>query len=137
MKKSAILLLLALLCLFLLAACGSDAPDAVEDNTPASEVAVAEATAEETAPTATNTMPPPATETTAPATATAEPVVTEEPEPAAEEEPPPTATVEPTLVPNPEVLESNCLNCHSDQQLLMDLASPEEEPEESESSGVG
>ncbi len=137
MKKSAIHLLLALLCLFLLAACGSDAPDAVVDDTPASEVAVAEATVEETAPTATNTMPSPATETTAPPTVTAEPTATEEVEPETEEESQPTPTVEPTLVPNPEVLASNCLNCHSDQQLLMDLASPEEVPEESESSGVG
>ena len=136
MKKIGILLFLALLCLLLVTACGADAPSGVVKETAVSEVAIAEATAEEAAPTATNTMPPPATETAVPATATAEPTATEESEPA-EEEAPPTPTVEPTLVPNPEVLESNCLNCHSDQQLLMDLAEPEEEPEESESSGVG
>ena len=136
MKKIGILLLLALLCLLFVTACGADTPETAVENTPASEVAVAEATAEETAPTATNTVPPPPTETAVPPTATAEPTATEELEPAAEEAQP-TPTVEPTLVPNPEVLESNCLNCHSDQQLLMDLAEPEEEPEESESSGVG
>ena len=143
MKKTGILLLLASLCLFLLTACGANAPEAVEDESPTSEIAVAEATVEEPAPTATESMPPtetaapPPTDTVAPPTATAEPTATEEAEAAVEEEAPPTATVEPTLEPNPAVLESNCLSCHSDQQLLMDLAEPAEEPEESESSGVG
>jgi outer membrane biosynthesis protein TonB len=146
MKKSGILLLLALLCLFLLAACGPDGPEAVSEDSPASEVAIAEATAEEVsaeevsaeeaAPTATETEPPPPTETAVPPTATVEPTATEEAA-AAEEEALPTPTVEPTLEPNPEVLESNCLSCHSNKELLMDLAEPEEEPEESESSGVG
>ena len=142
MKKIGILLFLASLCLLLVTACGADTPDqAVEDTTAVEETAVseaviAEATIEETAPAATNTMPPP-TETAVPPTVTVEPTATEEVETAAEEEALPTPTVEPTLEPNPDVLESNCLNCHSDQQLLMDLASPEEEPEESESSGVG
>ena len=145
MKKSGILLLLALLCLFLLAACGSDGSETVTEDSPASEVAVAEATAEEVsaeaaaeevAPTATETVPPPPTETAVPPTATVEPMATEEAA-AEEEEAPPTPTVEPTLEPNPEVLESNCLSCHSNMELLMDLAEPAEEPEESESSGVG
>jgi outer membrane biosynthesis protein TonB len=146
MKKSGILLLLALLCLFLLAACGSDGSETVTEDSPASEVAVAEATAEEAsaeaaaeevAPTATETVPPPPTETAVPPTATVEPTPTEEAAATEEEETPPTPTVEPTLEPNPEVLESNCLSCHSNKELLIDLAEPAEEPEESESSGVG
>lgn len=137
MKKFGILLILALFCLLLLAACGSDAPAADIEDAPTSEVAVAEATAEEPAPAATNTMPPPPTETAVPPTATAEPTATEEAEAIVEEEAQPTPTVVPTLEPNPEVLESNCLSCHSNKELLIDLAEPEEEPEESESSGVG
>jgi outer membrane biosynthesis protein TonB len=144
MKRTSILLLAALVCL-LLASCGSNAPDIALEGTPVSQAVIAEATAEKATVAATDTIPPPPTETAVPPTPTAESSATEEAEATieeeaeaiVEEEAPPTPTVVPTLEPNPEVLESNCLNCHSNQQLLMDLAEPEEEPEESESSGVG
>lgn len=88
--------------------------------------------------------PPPATEpavvavaptdTDVPPTLTAEPTATDAPT----ETPEPTATAEPTLTPTPEVVVSNCLACHADQEMLVALALPEEEaPGEAESSGVG
>jgi hypothetical protein len=142
MKKIGILLLLVSLGLLFVTACDTAAPEdivqetSVEEPT-ADEAAIAEAPIEEPTLEPTSTVPPPATETAVPPTATTEPTATEEAEAAAEDETPPTPTVEPTLVPNSEVLESNCLSCHSNQQLLMDLAEAEGEPEESESSGVG
>ncbi len=67
-------------------------------------------------------------------TNTPEPTATDEPT----ETPEPTATAEPTFTPTPEVVASNCLSCHADQQMLINTAAPEEEaPGESESSGVG
>ncbi|MFN2117650.1 MAG: hypothetical protein ACK2U0_18825 [Candidatus Promineifilaceae bacterium] len=145
MKGTSILLLAALLFLLLLASCGSNAPDTAPEGTLVSQAVIAEATAEEVTVAVTNTVPPMPTETAVPPTATTESTATvqteaaveEEAEVIDEEEASPTPTIAPTLEPNPEVLESNCLNCHSNQQLLMDLAEPEEEPEESESSGVG
>jgi hypothetical protein len=136
MKRSVILVLVIFFGLLLLASCGLNEQGAVLEATPTSQPAIAEGPTEEVLPTVTETLPPPATETAVPATSTTDPTPTDEAENIAEEALP-TPTVAPTLVPNPEVLESNCLNCHSNQQLLMDLATPEEEPEESESSGVG
>jgi uncharacterized membrane protein len=75
-----------------------------------------------------------ATDTAVPPTNTAEPTATDEPT----ETPEPTATAEPTFTPTPEVVVSNCLVCHADQEMLINTAAPEEEaPGESESSGVG
>ena len=59
MKKLGVLLIPALLLLFFITGCGADAPDEAVEEAPATQVAVAEATAEEVAPTATNTVPPP------------------------------------------------------------------------------
>ncbi len=74
------------------------------------------------------------TDTSAPPTNTPVPTATDEPT----ETPEPTATAEPTFTPTPEVVVSNCLVCHADQQMLVNTAAPEEEaPGESESSGVG
>jgi hypothetical protein len=145
MKRTSIFPLAALLCLLLLASCGSNAPDTVLEEAPVSQAVIAEVPTEEVTVAATETVPPPPTETAVPPTATSESTATEEAEAAVEEEAEaiveeetsPTPTVVPTLEPNPEVIESNCLSCHSNQQLLLDLAEPEEEPEESESSGVG
>jgi hypothetical protein len=137
MKRTSIIPFMALLCLFLLAACGSASPRLDPEETPVSQEAIAEVSAEEATATATETIPPPPTETPVPPTVTTEPTETEGDEAIVEEEASSTPTIVPTLEPNPEVLESNCLSCHSNQQLLMDLAEPEEEPEESESSGVG
>ncbi len=111
-----------LVTLFLLSACGSVNEPAVEVETvlPPTEVAaVTEATATmvivaptETAVSATDIEP----------TATALPAATEAPAP--------------TDTPEPLVMD-NCMSCHSDKDMLIDTAAPEEEKEPSESSGVG
>ena len=61
--------------------------------------------------------------------------------------PPPTVTTEPTDIPSPTetpeptaeptAVVTNCVLCHSDKDLLIDTADPEEEKEPGESSGVG
>ena len=65
------------------------------------------------------------TETALPPTATAEPT----------DIPKPTDTPEPTAEPTAVV--TNCIFCHSDKEMLIDTADPEEEKEPAESSGVG
>lgn len=107
--KSTIRLLIIVLALLWLTACGSE--DATTDVAPTATTAVA---AVDTA----TAVPPTATATDVPPTATAAPTATA------------TATPEPVV--------SNCLLCHSDQQMLIDTAAPVvEAPEEAESSGVG
>jgi hypothetical protein len=70
-------------------------------------------------PSPTTAVPPTATLTDIPPTATQEPTVT--------------ATLEPTAT---EVAVDTCVTCHTDKQMLIDNAKPEE-PAESESKGVG
>jgi hypothetical protein len=106
--------LASILLLLLLTTCGPSEPATVQEEAADAPTAVAEAPT--SAPTAT---PLP----------TAVPV-----EPTATAVPP---TEIPTETPTPEPVASNCLICHSDQQTLINTASPVEEPEESESSGVG
>lgn len=53
----------------------------------------------------------------------------------------PTATSKPTDTPEPteepEEVVTNCVLCHSDKEMLIETARPEEEKEPGESSGVG
>ena len=113
MRRRGMLLSCLLLCLVLITACGQGT--AVEG--PEAPTAVAEVTQE------------PPTATTEPATQT--------PEPTATTEPTATATAEPTFTPTAEPVASSCESCHADQQMLIDTTAPLDEPEESESSGVG
>ena len=110
-----------LLILLLLVACGQSETTTIEEGPSAvgtaADLAVAEATVTETS------QPP--TETAVPPTETAEPTATIAP----------TATV--TFTPTPEAVVSSCLDCHGEKQTLIDTAAPPEEPESSESSGVG
>ena len=109
------------LLIVLLAACGQSETTPIEEEpsavATATELAVAEAAATETS------QPP--TDTAVPPTETAEPTATIAP----------TATA--TFTPTPEAVASSCLDCHGDKQTLIDTAAPPEEPESSESSGVG
>ena len=113
---------LILLLLSLLVACGqTDEPAATEEASAQPTEAVAAAPTEAEAPTS---KPP--TPTLVP-----EPTPTEMPAPtvAPTEVPPPTET--------PVAMASSCVSCHKDEQLLIDTASPIEEEESGESSGVG
>lgn len=99
--------------LLLLAACGEGAEEAVVDQ--ATEVAGA-----------TETTPPPRQRLCCP----------RETVPPTETALPPTETPAPTATA--EMVASTCVTCHSDQAMLVDTAAPaEDEPEETESSGVG
>ena len=113
MKQIKIILLTLLLTL-LLSACGTE-PEAEDVLEVAAPAATAIAAIETDTPAPTNTAVP------LPPTATIPP------------------TTEPTPIPTEEPVSevSNCIQCHSDKQLLIDTASPEEEKEPSESSGVG
>ena len=90
-------------------------PATTQENPTETPVAIEEAPT--SAPTATEALPTPT------------PV-----EPTATSVPP---TAVPTKIASAEPVASNCLTCHSDQQMLIDVASPVEEPEDSLSSGVG
>ncbi len=119
MKQHRKLLLICILLFLLLTACGQSEPQftpAVPAETPAEIAEVTEAAA------TTTSLPP--TETALPPTLTAVP-------------PTDTPTKVPTEIPTSEPVASNCLTCHSDQQMLTDVAAPVPELEESESSGVG
>lgn len=97
-----------------LAACGTEeAAPTAEPTTADSPAAVAQNTATAVPATETATAVPP-TATTAP-----------------------TAVPTETAIPTPEVVASNCLDCHSNQEMLINTAAPEVAPEEGESSGVG
>lgn len=122
MRRQLLLLWCLTLALAFVVGCGQSAPD----NEAEAPAEVAEVT--DAAPTAAPT------DTVAPPTNTPEPTATDEPT----ETPEPTVTAEPTFTPTPEVVASNCLSCHADQQMLINTAAPEEEaPGEAESSGVG
>jgi len=91
---------------------------------PTGEATVAAvATDTSVAPTATDAPP---TNTPAPSET---PAPTDTPVPAPSDTPQPTATAEAVV--------SACVACHGDEGLLIETAAPVEEPEESESSGVG
>jgi cytochrome c553 len=108
-------LVLILLLLFIIAACGADEASDEVTEAPADQQPTAVAVASETATLA----PPTATSTSVPPTATAEP------------------TAEPTATASPEAVDANCVSCHADQEQLIAVAAPEIAPEEGESSGVG
>jgi len=110
-----------LLILLLLAACGQSETATIEEEPTAVETATDLAVVEAAV---TETSQPP-TETAVPPTETAEPTATIAP----------TETV--TFTPTPEAVASSCLDCHGDKQTLIDTAALPEEPESSESSGVG
>lgn len=114
MKPIKISLVLSILLLLLLG-CSAQAPakESAEIEQP-TVTAVADLIVTEAA-TDTATAPPP----------TAEPT----------DIPKPTDTPEPTAEPTAVV--TNCVFCHSDKEMLIDTADPEEEKEPAESSGVG
>lgn len=109
MRVSKVILILLLL--FIITACGADEASDVVTEAPADPQPTAVAVASSTA-------------TLAPPTATATSL-------------PPTATAEPTATATPEAVDANCVSCHADQEQLIAVAAPEIAPEESESSGVG
>lgn len=124
MKHRNLILLLCTWLLLLFTACGSDNVEVTPEELAATPVEIVEATEVAQAENTPTLTAQPPTEVPASPTFTAVP-------------PTATATELPTETPTAEPVASNCLVCHSDQQMLTSLAAPAPAPEESESSGVG